>query len=459
MVILMIGFFWGISAIWIAASPQYLAPWNAKLRSKATIDRLNKVLLAFKEKYNEIPQDLNELRAFAQSSGKTFNPYDNYGQKIEYLRLDFKHYILRSFGGDGIQNTEGLKSDIGIASWGGSPKNGLYYDYLSALDPEPFPVALLEGQLSPDRTHMARLFVDPENMTRQLVVKKMTPNGVFMVSNHKFVEEFLWLPSGRHIIYTATGSTIHRDGIYIWNLKTDQTVNLTELILQGSSMELRGGDRRLWINLVGIHKKESTVFAFIMRRHDGPLDPDVFYSKTNLFGFEVTDLSPIKITLMNRSTFENVVSVPLHKRTLETNQHISGTSSSSIQKLWINLPTSGELEKVVSKWQAYSDKAVNSPMFPYTLWYLTGLYSEGYSILNAHNNPDAEIIRAFGTELSGLLQKYPPAPTYLRSFGAWAYESLMSGKPLSSHVANLTISSLPDSVPEKVLEKSSKNNH
>lgn len=458
MVILMIGFFWGISAIWIAASPKYLTPWNAKLRSKATIDRLNYVLLAFKEKYHENPQDLNELRAYAQSIGKKFTPYDNYGQKVEYLRLDKNHYILRSFGSDGIQNTEGRKSDIGLANWGGSPKDGLYYDYLSALDPEPYPVALLEGQLSPDRTHMARLFVDPENMTRQLVVKKMTPTGIFMVSDHKFVEEFLWLPSAHHIIYTATGSTRHRDGIYIWNLKTDRTANLTDLILEGSSIDLRGADKRLWINLVGIHKKESTVFAFIMRRHDGPLDPDLFYSKTNLFGFEITDLSPIKIKLMNRNSFENVVSVPLHKRTLQTDLNVSGTSSSNIQKLWIELPTSGELEKVVSKWQNFSDKAVDSPMFPYTLWYLTGLYSEGYSILNTHNNPDAEVIRAFGTELSGLLLKYPSAPTYLRSFGLWAYESLMSGKPLSSHVANLTISTLPEAVPEKS-EKSLKNNH
>jgi hypothetical protein len=459
MVVLLVGFFWGLSAIWVAAGPTYTSPWNAKARSKVTIDKLNKVLMAFKETHNDIPQDLNELRAFADSSGKSFNPYDNYGQKVEYLRLDQKHYMLRSFGADGVQNTEDRQTDIGVASWGGSPKDGLYYEYLSALDPEPFPVALLDGQLSPDRTHMARLFVDSTNMTRHLVVKKMTPNGIFMVSEHKFVEEFLWLPSGHHIIYTATGSTRHRDGIYIWNLKTDRTANLTELILQGSSLEVTGSDKRLWINLVGIHKKESTVFAFIMRRHDGPLDPDLFYSKANLFGFQITDLNPIKIKLMGRQAFETVVSVPLHKRTLDPKLHIAGTSSSLTQKLWLDLPTSGELEKVVGKWQSFSDKSVNSPVFPYTLWYLTGLYSEGYSILTSHKNADAEVIRAFGTELSGLLLKYAPAPTYLRSFGAWAYDSLMNGNPLSSHVANLTISTIPGDSSQKTPEKEAKNNH
>lgn len=459
MVILTIAFIWGLCAVWVAAGPKYNGPWNAKLRSKNNIDLLNKTLIAFKEKYDGIPQDLSELRAFAVSSGRRFNPYDAYGQKLEYLKLDQKHYMLRSFGADGIQNTESRSSDIGIASWGGSPKEGLYYEYLSALDPEPYPVALLEGQLSPDRTFMAKLFVDADNLTRHLVVKKMTPNGIFMVSDHKFVEEFLWLPSGRHIIYSATGSTRYRDGIYLWDLKTDRTANLTELILQGSAIEVKGVDNRLWINLVGIHKKESTVFAFIMRRHDGPLEPDQFYSKSNLFGFQVSDLSPIKIKLMNRNTFEGVVSVPLHKRTLDTRLHVSGTATAGIQKLWTQLPVSGELEKVVSKWQAFSNKAVNSAIFPYTLWYLTGLYSEGFSILQTHDNQDADVIRAFGTELSGLLMKYDPAPTYLRSFGAWAYDSLMHGKPLSSHVANLTISSLPGSAPEKSPDKVGKNNH
>ena len=84
MVVLLVGFFWGLSAIWVAAGPAYTSPWNAKARSKVTIDKLNKVLLAFKEAHSDIPQDLNELRAFAESTGKSFNPYDNYGQKVEY---------------------------------------------------------------------------------------------------------------------------------------------------------------------------------------------------------------------------------------------------------------------------------------------------------------------------------------------------------------------------------------
>ncbi|WP_457835994.1 hypothetical protein, partial [Staphylococcus aureus] len=62
----------------------------------------------------------------------------------------------------------------------------------------------------------------------------MSKEGLFMVAPHDAVEEFLWLPAGDRIVFTATGSNRYRDGLYLWDLRTDSVINLLDTVhMQG----------------------------------------------------------------------------------------------------------------------------------------------------------------------------------------------------------------------------------
>ena len=81
-------------------------------------------------------------------------------------------------------------------------------------------------------------------------------------------------------------------------------------------------------------------------------------------------------------------------------------------------------------WHQFSDKEARSPLYPYALWVLTTLYSQSNQLLASEKNPDADVLRTFGTEIAAALIADPVAPTVLKGLAIFSHESMLEDSPL-----------------------------
>jgi hypothetical protein len=426
--------FWVAPAAWVSLTPPFSAPLTPVGDTRAALKDSRDALKTYVEQRGKTPTDGAELRAWSRAEGRRTASYDGWGQRISYLRLDDRHYLLRSFGADGVQNTVGTETDMGFVHWGESAANGLSYRMTPSLDPDLYPAALLAGADAPNGgAWHARVFVDPVNQVRQLVVRHRTKEGVFLVARHDAVEEFLWLPDGERLVFSATGSTRHRDGLFLWDLRDDSVVNLFDLVPDSVPISPAARGHGLFLALAGVAESGPTVAAWMAPRHDGSLDPRTFFTPEKLVAFKV----PAKggQALQFTPTVFSPTVQPLD-RTYSTSGRIVGKGTSS-QRTWLSLPLSGDVEQVLLAWHRHSERAARSPLFPYGLWVLASLYGDSYALMLDKGSKDADVLRTFGTEIARALVNYPLAPSYLKGLGLFAYESLMDGVRLPYRLAQL----------------------
>ncbi len=443
---------WAPPTTWVALTLPRAPGGQPAALTKTRLAQLSKTLRRFLEKHKKAPSTLNVLRAFAHGEALAFQAHDGYGERFDYLRLDERHYLLRSFGGDQAQNTLGGVPDFGLVSWGQIPRGPIRYRLSARPGLGLYPSPLLEGADSPDGISHARLFVNPVAQTRSLVARLKERGELFMVAPHDRIEEFLWLPSSTKIVYTATGSSRHRDGLYLWDLDTDKVENLTDLA-RGSlpiSPSSRG-EGKLWLSLAGISSSGPTVYAYAALRHDGTLDPGLFYHPSSLVAFQLTDGTKAKLlpngTNAAAKLLENMD--PPHRRPLELGTGLEARNGSVAQNDWLRLSFAGELEKVLLVWHDFAEKHTASPIFPYALWLLSSLYGEGFELLAKVGTKDADVLRTFGIEIARALINNELAPTYLKSMGLFNHEQLMDGLALPYTMARLEVAP-----PEKSAEVS-----
>ena len=423
--------FWLVPAGWVGLTPPFTPPEHPLLHTRHVLDQDNAAMHAFLGRYKKTPPDLNALRTFARAEKLRFDAYDAFGQRLDYLRLDDGHYLLRSFGIDQEQNTAASTPNIGVVHWGKRPEKGLVYHYPEKLSPDLYPAVLLAGADSPDGRWLARLFTDPTNHTRELVVRSRRRAGLFMVAHHDTVEQFLWLPGGRQIVYTATASTRHRDGVYLWNLEDDSVVDLIDSAQRNTQLSPAKGNPNLWLSLAGIAKKGPTVLFWQHPRDDGGLDPGDFFSPKRLTAITVPERPGGQARLVPPESVADLAGGPVINRPLDLLAHIDGAAGLKGQVAWLRLPVSGDLEKMLLAWQQYADHAGASPLYPYALWTLTALYSESYSVRGPGGGKEVDVLRTYGSEVAKALLNDPLAPSYLKGLALYTYENLMDGLPLA----------------------------
>ena len=383
--------------------------------------------------FGEAPSSLAELKIFAHGTNRTFDSHDGFGDRFDYLRLDPSHYLLRSYGKDGVQNNLMNETDEAVFKSGKIPQEGLTYTFTKRMAPHWYPAILLTGSDSPNHVWYSRLFVDTASGTRRLLVRHHERRDLHMIAPHDAVEEFLWLPNGYQIIFTASGSSRYRDGIYLWNLLDDTLTNLSDLLLQKPTL-VSGTDREneLAFALAGINLDGPVVMIYVGQRAGGTIDPNLFFSKDSLVLIDVPEENRApSIRKMSEKDLSRLGNPLTHDLVL--NQHLGAIDAASkTQQNWIKLPLSGNNEKILTDWQDFVEKQGGSPLFPYGLWYLSSLYAEINTSASLKSSPDNsdEVMRTFGVELAKAMANLPLAPTYIRGLANYSFDRLLRNESL-----------------------------
>jgi hypothetical protein len=437
---------WAFPMAWVAAIPDMDKREQRKLRESSLT--LGKVLInKFSTRYKTVPQNLNELRAFALVEKSKFVPWDRYGQRLDYLRLSQKSWYLRSFGKDGHQNTLMTKQDLVESSFEKETSRGVLSLYSSA--PTRFNPVLLSGSLSHKGNWQARLYLDKSSGASRLLIRHRKKKDYFLISNHNTVEEFYWLPDGYRIVFTATGSNRYKDGIYLWNLLSDRVSQIyPEFNNYGSTDSSQ--QHKFWnFTLAGIDESPAQIFAFASPKLGQPLNLENLYTQDHLIKmvFPTTSQPKIINKVETIYDFSPLLSSGWSGKSMVKNCQ----QGSKTQKTWCNLPTVGVFQDIIESWQTYAQNHSSSPTFAYSLMQLSSIYSDSYQLLleqtadqttqqlNNQSGKNAEILKSYGIEIASALMNLSNAPTWLRSSAWFTVDQLSQNKALPYRFSKLSI--------------------
>jgi hypothetical protein len=408
-----------------------------------TLNQLSAALVQYKESTKSLPTNLSQVRWFRLLQGQNIKIFDGFGQRIDYVKLSDSNYLLRSYGEDGIQNTLNSEKDIGLMRWGPLPLGGSVYLATPSMAPHFYRAAALLGIDSPDGSWTARLFVNKLDHKRLLLVRHRTIPDLVMIASHERVEEFYWTESNK-IAYTATESLRHRDGLYLWDLAQDTATDLMrearleQALDQNQLVPLNDRvERGFWLSLAGFDGSQNRIYAYILPKIGFSLDPEFFFAQDNLYEFDVGVDSKRIVGRRGSQVKASVAQNPLSEKIMLGSPYVlKKKGTQPIQEKWLALPTSGHLESAILTWQQFSIKQNKTPLFPYSLWYLTSLYSESFVMLKTVNPREAGVLRTYGAEIARALMNDGMAPSYLRAMGFFGYQTLLKGDPLPYRIFN-----------------------
>jgi hypothetical protein len=208
-----------------------LLPWVAKWRISQQLDRTALALDQWRAAKGQYPHSLTEVLDTSTPGQIMPSLHDAVGNRIQYLRLGPDQYLLRSFGPDAMPATgTGHHDDVIQGSRAMPSPGGLKLSFAPGDTSirGTWSPSSAEGAWSPDEKWIARIAANPDTGERLLVIVDDQRSRV-LVSEHDRVEEFTWEP-GEHlspsIVFSATGSDLHGDGIYRWQIDTGVTENL-----------------------------------------------------------------------------------------------------------------------------------------------------------------------------------------------------------------------------------------
>ncbi len=417
--LLIVAFSGVIPAIWVAMTPPFRKPDEAEERTRGRLATNNRAIRVYLAMHKKVPETLSGARDFALAQKLPFESYDAFGGRFEYVKLSNDQYLLRSFGADEEQNSLTSALDFTVGYWGVRPVLGISPSFPKKADVGPFQAVVLPAFDSYDHAWLGRLFVDQKTGNRQLSVRHRSKKGLFMLAPHDRVEEFFWLPDNHSLVFTGSGSLRYRDGLFLWNLKSDTVVNLTERFAQSSALAPSKASTKLWLSLAGVSASPTRVYAFMSPRHDGAITSEAFYHPSKLFGVEIN--SNGSLTFLPSPTID--------EKTIQTfmsgdrARHLNREGGLDIQRSFLRLPITGGAVDLIDDWQKFASEERESPLYPYTLWGLIELYTHAAS--GAVGEKEKNIMRSYGAEVSKVLVNDSSAPSYLRGLALGAFNQFM----------------------------------
>ncbi len=425
-----------VPGVWLAAIPADDTGYQAETRTRANLEQAKLHLDKFRGEFKRLPTTLTELRTYAKSRGENISSYDAYGQRLQYVKLDAEHFVLRSFGNDSVQNTIFTATDPKVAAWN-KIDDTLQYDFQKRLQRLTYPAPLLMGADAPNKQWQAQLYVDPAAGQSRLMVRHRQREDLIMLAVHEQVEEFLWLPDSHRLVYTATGSSRYRDGVYLWDLLEDSTANLLDNITSKVGITALADTTQLWLSLAGVTALGPQVFFYAAGINSKELNPSAFYHPDNYYVAiippEKTNSAKIGRAKLMPPLITKIPWTDLNE------QIIAPTTLHNLQTQWLQLPLSGGTENVIRAWQEFIQTHPQTALSPYALWMLTSLFSDSYALLrqDKKQQTEAETLRAFGAEIASALCNHPLSPAYLHGFGQFAYQQLTAKTPLPYAISKL----------------------
>lgn len=407
---------WFAAIVWISLGEFARNSNFLRVNTESVIRANDHLIQSYVRKYGEAPPSLNELRFYSRMRGSRYESFDAWGGRFEYLRLGKINYTLRSFGADGIQNRLNSDPDPGVFRWGQMVSQGLQYDGERGLQQARPSVLLFAGADDEKRQWHAKLFLDNASGARRLLVRSRKILNLYMLAPHDGIEEFLWLSGTRdRIVFTASGSSRYADGIWIWDLGTDQSWNLLQFDERSRDLSPANKSRGLYVALSRAEGGDRPVIAaFVASSAGGPLDAEWFFHPRNLHLFKLRDdenfdhVNPNAEAEHAKSLFDYTWMDQLTVK--------SGGEGAALQRAWLKLPRTGNWEKAMSRWQDYAATHSQSPLAAYAIWSLAMFYRD--AALEASGRPkEAEILRGYSFELAGALTKMSAAPGWMRAIG------------------------------------------
>lgn len=401
--------------VWIVASEVHLDVRNRLAATNALIRGNDKLVQNHVRAWGEAPESLNELRLFARQTASRYGAFDAWGERIEYLRLGKVNYTIRSFGADGVQNRPGEEPDPGVFRWGPMEEHGLRYNLDDAAMQSRPSVVLFAGADDASGKWHAKLFVDPKSGVKRLLVRRRDDQNFFMLAPHDGVEEFLWVPGQNKIVFTASQSARYADGVYLWDLNSDEALNL--LTVDAGASALDPGNKQQGFHVAMSTMRASnppSVAVFAMPSRESLLDPSRFFHPSNLhvytLGEKITHVAP-DTDAANKPTLYDL-------SFLGTATVNAGGQGSALQKAWLRLPMGGEWEKAILAWQDFASRHGKTQLAPYAVWGLANFYSDAAKRAGI-SSKDGQIFKSYSVELGRALSNMVVAPGYARAIGAW----------------------------------------
>ena len=401
-----------------------------------------KIIKDFIKEIEVAPLKLREINVYGLK--KLTYLYDKFGQRFQYVPLSDRDWILRSFGSDGMQNTILSERDTFVSSWGKKENVGVSYKYQDK--PHYFPPSLLQGALSPDEKWVAKLYQHSYLEQSLLVVKNAKESDLVMIAFHDRIEEFLWVPNSTQIIFTASGSLRYRDGVYLWNLRTNATKQLI-----GKENNLPGGAsvdhaHQWYLSLGGINKNEDLAYVFLYPRITDVLEFSQFFKNNSLQIFNLNSEKLIK----NEQKFDlHPLSLLRGLKSVQSCQR-----GSLLQKRWCELSLEGSFEKALNQWQTFGELAAGEPILSYSLLVLTLLYHDAvkkWDLKMRENLRDEqgeteelndkkirEILSSYGAEIAQTLKMLPLAPSWVQGMSHNLWNVLIEKKYLPYQFSQLS---------------------
>ena len=422
-----------IPLLWISTLSLTQIGWLLVADSRQEIENVAKWVVKFKDNFHHLPGTLADIRLFAKSIEEDFSAYDSFGTRLQYIALNEQAYLVKSFGPDASENRIGTNDDeVVLAGVERSPQAVIARTFDHSL-PIFFQSSFLEGSKANGTNLIARLEVNASRGTRYLLIQDPDQPRVSFLSFHDAIEEFLWLPSGYEIIFTAEGSDRYEDGIFYWNLKDGETHNLLGSIKQQFWPKL-SSDKPFYFSLSHISSTPPMLYVVAQPKDTKTLSPRSFYRFVNLFAISIDKdlfVNPI-IQKIPADPQDSSFDYPISHLSLIKTQDAMRPAQHGWQKLTLD----GDAETVIDQWQSFCSLNPQSPMFPYGLWWLASIYNDTYRLMKDHSPDEALVIRNYGIEIAEALAAFSTAPSYLRAMALHLKKSL-----LLSDVADYSVSS------------------
>lgn len=408
---------------------------------KSQLDESQRLIEDFVIQNQRLPWQLAELRLHARSAGDFWSPYDAFGHGLLYIALSESAFLLKSFGADARENSLGSPVDPSILRGVGEIGQGIRAVTSNLSQPRIYQGAYLDGLQSPAFSLTARLLVHRALRSRRLLVIDPLRPDFSLVSFHDAVEEFLWLPSGYELVFTAQGSQRYEDGVYYWNLKTDRTFNLLDDIRQEFWPSLPA-EEIIYTSLSHISEEPPLLYLHAQVARETALDPHAFYRLQNFFAVSLGSLRHQKATIQHvpHDPDYSVFDYPLqHSDLIEVKKQ----TPRPLQVEWLQLSLSGHPEDLLSQWQEFTSRAAGNPMLPYSLWWLASLYNDSFRYMTNFEPNQAQVLRNFGIEISEALSTLPTAPAHIRAMGEELKKNLLLSRVADYNVSSFTLDREP----------------
>jgi hypothetical protein len=427
---------WFIPIFWITLSlsaANGFLQWN---KTRTTLTEFQHWIERFEKDYHRLPFQLAEVRALAEAHNHRLAPYDNYGMRLQYLPLTETDYLIKSFGRDEQENRPQTSVDPTVSTISKKAETFIQAEDLQQSIPQFYQPAFLEGTQSPVTGLIASVVIQPQLNLRQLLIRSPKRADFYMVAFHDMVEEFLWLPSGTEVVFTAFGSQRYEDGIFYWNLKNNSIHNMLPDIRKQYWKDLPD-DYLFYGSLSHISHDPGLIYLLLVPADSEELNPKEFYSFKNLLAIPINEALADKVEAQRIQTdlaFTAFDYDLTQDRLLKTAE-----MASPVQQEWLALGLEGDTEELISSWQDFSSNHPTSPMCVYGLWWLSSVYNDAFQQLSARRSAEAQVIRGFGIEMTEALIGVPTAPRYLRAMGRFLKKHL-----LQSEAADYRVTTLPD---------------